>query len=87
MMKPISFIYWLQGFLELSGTESLTKEQVEMIKDHISLVMTKVTPKNVEANDFIDPIEEKERNRNKFDSLIEKLGKDRRFRSSPLRYC
>lgn len=43
-MNPTEFIYWLQGALEICNVETLTKEQVQVIKDHIKLVLTKVTP-------------------------------------------
>ncbi len=44
-MTPENFCYWLQGKLEIDGNiESLTKEQVEIINDHLKLVFTKVTP-------------------------------------------
>lgn len=45
-MDAISFVYWLQGYLELSAADSktpeFTKEQVECIKKHIALVLTHV---------------------------------------------
>lgn len=41
-MTERDFIYWLNGFLELSKVESLNKEQLDEIKKHISLVITKV---------------------------------------------
>lgn len=47
-MTPRDFLYWLQGFLEIDGAdeqkrEGMTKEQVEVIKKHIELVLTNVT--------------------------------------------
>lgn len=42
-MNERDFLYWLQGFLELSGQESLSKEQVQVIREHIGLVMQKQT--------------------------------------------
>lgn len=42
-MNPRDFIYWLQGFLEVANPETITKEQVEMIKRHLSLAFIKVT--------------------------------------------
>ena len=43
-MQERDFIYWLNGFLELSGATTLNEEQVKVIKEHIALVITKVTP-------------------------------------------
>lgn len=43
-MNERDFVYWLQGFFEMTNVENLTKEQVKMIKDHLSLVMEKKTP-------------------------------------------
>lgn len=44
-MTPRDFVYWLQGYFELTpGEQGLSPEQVKVIKDHLQLVMTKVTP-------------------------------------------
>lgn len=43
-MTPEQFIYWLQGFLEIADPKKLDKTQIQIIKDHIALVMTKETP-------------------------------------------
>lgn len=40
-MTHENFIYWLQGFLEIANPEKITKEQVDIIKKHMELVMTK----------------------------------------------
>lgn len=45
-MNEIEFVYWLQGFLELSNTKTLNKKQLEMVKKHLTLVLTKVTDVN-----------------------------------------
>lgn len=47
-MNEREFCYWLQGFFELSGEDvvDLSAEQVQIIKDHLSLVFKKVTPNN-----------------------------------------
>ena len=37
-MESKSFIYWLQGFFELSETNSLSERQTEIIKNHLKLV-------------------------------------------------
>lgn len=43
-MTPENFVYWLQGVLEIGDVKKLNKEQVNIIKDHIKLVLNKVTP-------------------------------------------
>ncbi len=42
-MTPEQFVYWLQGYAELVDEEP-DYDQWEMIKDHLSIVLTKVTP-------------------------------------------
>jgi uncharacterized protein YfkK (UPF0435 family) len=37
-MTSREFAYWLQGFFEISGSEDLSKSQVEMIKKHLNMV-------------------------------------------------
>lgn len=37
-MTSREFMYWLQGFFELSGEDVLTPEQVKIIKNHVHLV-------------------------------------------------
>lgn len=46
-MTTEQFVYWLQGFLELSGATTLNEQQIQVIKEHIALVLTKVTPSGV----------------------------------------
>jgi hypothetical protein len=48
-MNSEHFIYWLQGFFELSGTATLNEEQVKVIKEHIALVLEKKTPSSVSS--------------------------------------
>lgn len=47
-MTPENFVFWLQGYFELeikAGSPSgLTANQVQIIKDHIALVLKKETP-------------------------------------------
>lgn len=50
-MTSEQFAYWLQGFVELNGSEP-TAEQWQSIKDHLKTVFMKVTP---EMNIKIDP--------------------------------
>jgi hypothetical protein len=37
-MTSRDFAFWLQGFFEVSNAESVTKEQTEVIKNHLNLV-------------------------------------------------
>lgn len=44
-MNERDFVYWLNGFIELSEVQTTpSADQWQMIKDHLALVMTKVTP-------------------------------------------
>ena len=45
-MNERDFIYWLNGFLELSDAKELNEKQVIILREHIALVMTKVTGDN-----------------------------------------
>lgn len=56
-MNTQDFCYWLQGYFELSGTDGgLSKEQVEVIKEHLQLVFKKETVKTV--NETVKSVEE-----------------------------
>jgi len=37
-MTSRDFVYWLQGFFELSGATEMTASQVEQTKKHLSMV-------------------------------------------------
>ena len=37
-MESVNFVFWLQGFFEISEAEELTPKQVEMIRRHMELV-------------------------------------------------
>ncbi len=43
-MTPEQFVYWLQGFLELTGATKIDDWQAKTIKEHLATVFTKVTP-------------------------------------------
>ena len=52
-MSPENFVYWLQGYLELSDSKDLDGNQVDIIKDHLKLVLKKETPnRNITYNPF-----------------------------------
>ena len=42
-MTPENFVYWLQGYLELTAKPALDEAQVVVIQEHIALVLTKKT--------------------------------------------
>lgn len=44
-MTPESFVYWLQGFVELNDGEMPTQAQWKSIVEHLSTIFNKVTPK------------------------------------------
>lgn len=53
-MNSESFTYWLQGFVELSDTDTISEKQWLMIKDHLKLVFDKKTPvRQVNIQDFM----------------------------------
>lgn len=58
-MEQRDFIYWLNGFFELSKATTLDETQVEIIKDHLSLVMDKETPSRNPAA----PVDKKEKSK------------------------
>jgi len=60
-MTPRDFVYWLQGFAEINGSAVPTKEQWQIIQDHLKLVFDKQTPDRTVPTDvpgtpIINPI-------------------------------
>ena len=49
-MNERDFFYWLQGFFELSGATHLDEEQVKIVKEHMALVVKKVTQSQYNPN-------------------------------------
>ena len=43
-MNAEQFVYWLNGYLELSGAQDLNAAQVKSVREHLALVLGKVTP-------------------------------------------
>lgn len=43
-MSPERFCDWLQGFVEISESDTISEKQWLVIKDHLKLVFDKVTP-------------------------------------------
>lgn len=44
MNTPQDFVYWLQGFVEIADSDTISEKQWLIIKDHLKLVFDKVTP-------------------------------------------
>lgn len=58
-MDPIQFCYWLQGAMELlPAGQSLSVDQVNVIKDHLKLVFNKITPDRPVAPNLSKSFEE-----------------------------
>jgi len=49
-MTAEQLTYWLQGFFELSGATTLNEAQVKILKEHLGLVVKKVTPTTLPSN-------------------------------------
>lgn len=43
-MTPENFTYWLNGYLEIENPKYISEENLQIIRDHLSLVFNKVTP-------------------------------------------
>lgn len=56
LLSPERFVYWLQGFLEVSGVDSIDAEQTRIIKEHLGLCFEHIatTPLQVTPLPFID---------------------------------
>ncbi len=42
-MNSQEFAYWLQGYFEISGNQTLNEQQVQVIKEHLNLIFVKQT--------------------------------------------
>lgn len=42
-MEAKDFVYWLNGYLEVANPSTIGEEETKMIKEHLKLVLTKVT--------------------------------------------
>lgn len=62
-MNSEQFVFWLQGFFELTDSNNLSPNQVKMIKEHLGLVFNKVTPP-LEKSQTPPPLPKKEEPKN-----------------------
>lgn len=58
MFKEHEFCYWLKGYFELSDSNTLSPQQVQIIKDHLNLVFTKVTLDRNIAETYCSTVDE-----------------------------
>lgn len=49
-MTPEQFIYWLQGYIEMAEPKQIDEKQIQIIKDHIALVLKKETPDRISVS-------------------------------------
>lgn len=54
-MSERDFVYWLQGFFELRKPGPITREQSDIIEEHLALVLTKKTQLSMNYKTFTDP--------------------------------
>lgn len=55
-MNERDFVYWLNGFLELSGAAAMDEEQVRVVREHLALVLRKKTPSTVAVRQSTPPL-------------------------------
>lgn len=44
LLTSDQFVFWLQGFFEMTNPRTINEQQTAMIRDHLALVFDKVTP-------------------------------------------
>lgn len=84
-MTSDQFVYWLQGFFELSGEYKLTEKQVEMIKSHLKLVFINVTDCKLEEQKVVE-----DNKKEQIESEVPSKNLKNTFRTffqRPARYC
>ena len=56
-MTPVNFCYFLQGYFEISNSNTLTPEQVKMIRAHLNLVFFHaIDPETLKDKSEIDKL-------------------------------
>lgn len=53
-MTPEQFVYWLQGFMEMTDSKMITVKQLDMIKAHLNTVFKKETHKLFDIPDVLE---------------------------------
>ena len=54
MMEQETFIVWLKGYVDLAEPTEVNEREWQIIKDHLQLVFTKVTPSYEDEDDDMD---------------------------------
>jgi hypothetical protein len=54
-MTPEQFVYWLQGYFELTDDTDRLSKREHIIKDHLQEVFTKRTPDRTQP--YVTPLE------------------------------
>jgi hypothetical protein len=53
-MAPEVFVVWIKGFVDIVSPEAISDRQWTIIKDHLQLIFTKVTPSYEDEDDNAD---------------------------------
>lgn len=64
-MTPENFCYWLRGYIELTGNAELSKEQVQVINEHLDLVLVPQVERLRKIRDTLESLD------NNFDNLVD----------------
>lgn len=43
-MTTEQFVYWINGYFEIANPKTLGEKEIQVIKDHLALVLKKETP-------------------------------------------
>jgi hypothetical protein len=55
-MNERDFVYWLNGFLELSGSPVMDAEQLAVVREHLALVLRKKTVSSVAVRPAVQAV-------------------------------
>lgn len=90
-MTSANFCYWMQGFFEISDSDTLTEKQVKMIKAHLNLVFKhEIDPMILEDKSELEKFEYTEIHNGKSNGTIlsksdfDKFIQDSKINESPV---
>ena len=81
-MTAEQFVYWLQGYMEMSNPSSLNMRETRIIKDHLALVFDKKTPERGEEKEVDLGIVYEFPSRG-FQGIVDENGLDKKLCSTP----